>query len=274
MDKIEKLKQTAVTIRKDIIEMSYRCSRAAHPGPALSCADIVTALYFDVMNFDPDHYSDPDRDRFILSKGHACPAQYAALTELGLVSKAEYPKLRHTDALLQGHPTYRKTPGVDMTAGSLGNGLGIGLGMAYYQKISGSDSRVYVILGDGEINEGTVWEAVMCAPSLKVGNLVAVVDINGFQSCGACKDILPTPDLKGIWSGFGWKVLEIDGHDMAQILDAFDQAKNSPEVPTVILARTVKGKGVSFMENNNAWHQHVLTEEQFEQAMKELEVSQ
>lgn len=272
MERLERLKNISNAVRKDIIEMSYSCGRAAHPGPALSCADIVTALYFDVMNFDPNDYNNADRDRFILSKGHACPVQYAALTELGLVKKEGYKQLRHVGATLQGHPTYHKTPGVDMTTGSLGNGLGIGLGMAYYQKLAGSGSRVYVILGDGEINEGTVWEAVMCAPSLKVGNLVAVVDINGFQSCGACRDILPTPDLKTIWRGFGWNVVETDGHDMAQILDAFEAAKSSTDVPTVILARTVKGKGVSFMENNNAWHQHVLTEEQFNQAMKDLEV--
>lgn len=272
MERIERLKKISNAVRKDIIEMSYSCGRAAHPGPALSCADIVTALYFDVMNFDPQDYANSDRDRFILSKGHACPVQYAALTELGLVTKEEYKRLRHVGATLQGHPTYQKTPGVDMTTGSLGNGLGIGLGMAYYQKLAGSGSRVYVILGDGEINEGTAWEAVMCAPSLKVGNLVAVVDINGFQSCGACSDILPTPDLKTIWSGFGWNVVETDGHDMGNILDAFEAAKSSSDVPTVILARTVKGKGVSFMENNNAWHQHILTEEQFNQAMRDLEV--
>lgn len=274
MDRVERLKRISNNIRKDIIEMSYLCGRAAHPGPALSCADIVAALYFDVMRFDPTDCGAPDRDRFILSKGHACPAQYAALTEMGLVSKKDYPALRHTDAVLQGHPTYHKTPGVDMTTGSLGNGLGIGLGMAYYLKQTGSDSRVYVILGDGEINEGTVWEAVMCAPALKTGNLTAVVDINGFQSCGACKDILPTPDLKALWSGFGWDVIEIDGHNMSQILEAFDRTKGCRENPTVILARTVKGKGVSFMENDNAWHQHMLTEEQFNRAMKDLEVTQ
>lgn len=272
MKNIEELKTIANTLSRDIIEMSYVCGRAAHPGPALSCADIVAALYFGVMNFDPAQYDAPGRDRFILSKGHACPAQYAALTELGLVSKAEYPKLRHPDAVLQGHPTYHKTPGVDMTAGSLGNGLGIGLGMAYHQKLTGEGGMVYVILGDGELNEGTVWEAVMCAPSLKTGNLVAIVDINGFQSCGACEDILPTPDLKKIWSGFGWNVLETDGHDMAQLVGVLEQAKSGADVPTVILAKTVKGKGVSFMENNNAWHQHTLTEEQYIQAMKELEV--
>ena len=269
--KTEELRNLASLVRRDIIEMSTACKTAAHPGPALSCADIVTALYFKYMDIDSLNPEKEDRDRFILSKGHACPAQYAALAEKGFFSKEEFKNFRHPSGILQGHPTYRKTPGVDMTAGSLGNGLGIGLGMAYYlKKIKGYKSRVYVILGDGEINEGTVWEAVMYAPVVKVNNLIAFVDINGFQSCGSCDGILPMPDLARKWSSFGWKTIEIDGNDMEQVSDAIEIARSSQELPTVILAHTIKGKGVSFMENNNAWHQHKLSDEQYYIAMKEL----
>ena len=271
MKSVAELEALALQLRKNIIEMSHLCGRAAHPGPALSCVDIVTALYFDAMNFDPAFPEAEDRDRFILSKGHACPAQYAALTELGLVSREEYPHLRHPDGVLQGHPTYHKTPGVDMTAGSLGNGLGIGLGMAYYQKLRGIDSRVYVILGDGELNEGTVWEAVMCAPTLKTDNLIAFVDVNRFQSCGACSDILQMENIAGSWRSFGWNVLEIDGNSMTQVQDSITEAKSCCGRPTVIVAHTVKGKGVSFMEDDNSWHQRVVTTEQFNKAMAELE---
>lgn len=268
---LEALNAAALQLRKDVVEMSHACGRAAHPGPAMSCADIVAALYFGFMNVDPREPNKEDRDRFILSKGHACPVQYAALAEKGFFSKAEFSKLRHPDGLLQGHPTYHKTPGVDMTAGSLGNGLGIGLGMAYYLKHRGLKSNVFVILGDGELNEGTIWEAVMYAPVAKAGNLVAYVDINGFQSCGACSDILPQGHLKERFESFGWRAVEIDGHDMAQIVSATEYALSDRERPCVVLASTVKGKGVSFMENNNSWHQHVVSDEQYEQAMAELE---
>jgi len=268
---VNDLKKAAVTLRKDIIEMSRVCGTAAHPGPALSCADITAALYFGFMDVDSSDPEKADRDRFILSKGHACPAQYAALSELGFVSKEEYKNLRHPGSILQGHPTYHKTPGVDMTAGSLGNGLGIGLGMAYYLKLKGLSSKVYVVLGDGELNEGTIWEAVMYAPVAKVGNLIAFVDVNGFQSCDSCQNILPMPELKAKWSAFGWNTIEIDGHDMEQIVSAVSEAQQSADRPTVILAKTVKGKGVSFMENDNSWHQHKLSQEQYDIAMKELE---
>lgn len=268
---IKKLESYSVTVRKDIIEMSRSCLTAAHPGPALSCTDIVTALYFGFMNIDPNAPEKEDRDRLILSKGHACPAQYASLAELGFFDKSEFKNLRHPGALLQGHPTYHKTPGVDMTAGSLGNGLGIGLGMAYYLKLKGFESRVYVVLGDGELNEGTIWEAVMYAPQAKVNNLIVFVDVNRFQSCGACNDIMPMPFIRANWESFGWNALEINGNDMKQIVNAVNLAHSSIAKPTVIIANTVKGKGVSFMENNNSWHQHKVSEEQYNIAMKELE---
>lgn len=271
MKEIRELEKKALQIRRDIIEMSYRCGRAAHPGPALSCAEIVTAIYFGFAHMDVQSPLKADRDRVILSKGHACPVLYAALAEKGFVDRGEFKNLRHPEGILQGHPSYRKTPGVDMTAGSLGNGLGIGLGMAYYLKHKGYKSRVYVILGDGELNEGTVWEAVMYAPAIKAANLTAFVDVNGFQSCGACGDILPQPNLEERWLSFGWNVLSIDGNDMEQVVHAIELAQKSEEKPTVILAKTVKGKGVDFMENDNLWHQHVLSKEQYERAMAELE---
>jgi len=271
MKDIKELEQKAIQIRKDIIEMSYRCGRAAHPGPALSCAEMITAIYFGFANIDADNPMKEDRDRVILSKGHACPALYAALSEKGFVDKKEFEHLRHPGGVLQGHPSYKKTPGVDMTAGSLGNGLGIGLGMAYYLKNKGYPSRVYVVLGDGELNEGTVWEAVMYAPAAKVSNLIAFVDVNGFQSRGSCEEILPQNNLAERWLSFGWNVISINGNDMSEVVNAMELAQRSEEKPTVILAKTVKGKGVSFMENDNTWHQHVLSDEQYKTAMAELE---
>lgn len=269
--RIKELEQKAIEIRMDIISMSYSCGRAAHPGPALSCADIITALYFQFMNNDPLQPEPDLRDKLILSKGHACPAQYAALAEKGYFSKKEFENLRHPNAILQGHPCYNKTPGIDMTTGSLGNGLGIGAGMAYYFKLKGSSRYVYVILGDGEMNEGTVWEAIMYAPSVKLNNLIAFVDINKFQSCGACEDILPQFLQKERWECFGWHAQEIDGHSMEEIVDSIEKAHEEHEKPSVILANTIKGKGISFMENNNSWHQRKLDTIQYTQALKELE---
>ncbi|MBP3372043.1 MAG: transketolase [Clostridia bacterium] len=266
---VKQLEKKAKSLRREILDLCHASGRAAHAGPALSCIDIVTALYYHVMRFDENNPDWALRDRFILSKGHACPSVYAVLADMGIVDRAEYARFRHLGGVLQGHMTLGKTPGVDMTAGSLGNGLGIGLGMAHYLKVKNTGSRVYVILGDGELNEGTVWEAVMQAPAIGADNLTAIVDVNGFQSSGAT-DILPMEPLDDKWRAFGWDVLSIDGHDMEQILSAFEQAKQSTK-PTVILAKTVKGKGVSFMEHNNVWHQSVLTDELYAQAVQEVE---
>lgn len=268
--KIDELERHAKEVRKSIIEISHVCGRNAHPGPALSIADICTALYYGFMNIDPTDPNKVDRDRFILSKGHACPVIYAVLANLGFFSKDCFSTLRHPNSILQGHPTLC-TPGVDMTSGSLGNGLGIGLGMAYYLRHKGYDSKVYVIIGDGEMNEGTTWEAVNYAPIQKMDNLIAFVDMNGFQSCGATADILPMNNMSERWRSFGWNVIEIDGHDMNQIVDALEKANAHKGSPTCIVANTVKGKGVSFMENNNAWHQSPVSDEQYAIAMKELE---
>lgn len=264
------LQEKALVLRRDIIEMSYSCGRAAHPAPALSCADIAAALFFKFMRVDAAKPDWEDRDRFILSKGHASPILYAALGELGFFDKSVYKDLRHPDCILQGHPVYLKTPGVDMTAGSLGNGLGIGLGMAYYLKQKKKKNHVYVILGDGELNEGTVWEGVMLAPTLRLDNLIVYVDYNHFQSCGTCEDILPMGNIADKWKPFGWNVLEINGHSMEEIVSRTQIAVNFHGMPTVIIAHTIKGKGVSFMEHDNSWHQKKLTKQQYEQAMTEL----
>ena len=265
------LEKQAREVRRGIIELSHACGRSAHPAPALSCADICTALYYRFMDVDPENPEKEDRDRLVLSKGHACPVIYAILADLGYFPKEYFKGLRHVGGKLQGHPAYGKTPGVDMTSGSLGNGLGIGLGMAYYLKHQGKKSKVFVILGDGEMNEGTVWEAVNIAPTLKADNLIAIVDQNYFQSCGSTEDIAPMQNMAQRWRDFGWNVLEINGHDMADIVSKLEMAVNHHGTPTCIVAQTVKGKGVSFMEHNNAWHQSNISDAQYETAMKELE---
>lgn len=265
------LEKQARVVRKGIIELSHACGRAAHPAPALSCADICTALYYGFMNVDPKNPEMEDRDRLILSKGHACPVIYSILADMGFFPKEYFPTLRHVGSKLQGHPAYGKTPGVDMTSGSLGNGLGIGLGMAYYLKLQGKKSKVFVILGDGEMNEGTLWEAINVAPALKADNLIAIVDQNYFQSCGSTEDINPMQNMAERWRAFGWNVLEVNGHDMADIVSKLQMATNHHGTPTCIVAQTIKGKGVSFMEHNNAWHQGNLNDELYEIAMKELE---
>ena len=268
---IADLQEKARLVRKGIIEVSYACGRSAHPAPALSCADMVTALYYGFMKVDPKNPEREDRDRFILSKGHACHVLYSVLAEKGYFPKEYFPTLRHLDSKLQGHPVYGKTPGVDMTSGSLGNGLGIGLGMAYYLKNAGKKSKVFVMLGDGEMNEGTLWEAINVAPALGADNLIAIVDQNYLQSCGATQDICPMNNMAERWRAFGWNVLEINGHDMEEIVSRLEMAVNHHGTPTVIIAQTVKGKGVSFMEHDNSWHQKVISEEQYKIAMKELE---
>ena len=271
MDEIKELKLKANAIRQSIIKMVYECNRVAHIGPSLSSADIMTALYFKFMRIDPANPCWEDRDRFIMSKGHAYTVLYAVLSERGFFSKDELSTVRHTGSILQGHPTMCKTPGVDMTSGSLGNGLGIGIGMAYYLKLKGKNSKVYVILGDGESNEGSVWEAAMQAPVRKVDNLIAFVDHNHLQSSGCCEDILPMGCLADKWKAFGWNVLEMNGHDMTDIVSKINIAVNFRGAPTVIIAHTVKGKGVSFMENTNTWHAGRLPQDKYEIAINELE---
>ena len=266
---VEELEKMAVIIRCDIIDMI--CTAAAgHPGGSLSAADVVTALYFRIMRIDPKNPGWPDRDRFILSKGHACPVWYAALAERGYFDKSHLKTLRQMGSILQGHPDMRKTPGIDMTAGSLGHGLSAGLGMALSGKLQQKDYHVFVIIGDGESQEGSIWEASMAAPNFKLDNLTAILDYNHLQNDYSVDDIMPIHPAVDKWQAFGWHVLDIDGHDMAQVVAALEEAKSHKGKPTMIVANTVKGKGVSYMENVCEWHGRAPCQEEADQALEEL----
>lgn len=266
--KISELEQKAKDIRIMIVEMLAKaCS--GHPGGSLSSADILTCLYFSVMRHDPAHPDWPDRDRFHLSKGHCCPVLYAVLAETGYFSKSELMSLRKFGAMLQGHPD-RHTPGVEVCSGSLGQGLSVALGMSLAAKLDKKDYRVYCLLGDGEIQEGNIWEAAMASAHYKCDNLCAVLDYNGFQIDGRVSDVMAIEPLAQKWLGFGWHVLEIDGHNIGAILKAFDAAKKIKRKPTIIIAKTIKGKGVSFMENIADFHGRAPTQAETEIAIKEF----
>jgi transketolase len=266
---VEELEKMAVIIRCDIIDMI--CTAAAgHPGGSLSAADLVTALYFRVMRIDPENPHWPDRDRFILSKGHACPVWYAALAERGYFDKSHLKTLRQMGSILQGHPDMLKTPGIDMTAGSLGHGLPAGLGMALSGKLQQKDYHVFVIIGDGESQEGSIWEASMAAPNFKLDNLTAILDYNHLQNDYSLEEIMPIHPVVDKWQAFGWHVIDIDGHNMAQVVQALEEAKAHQGAPTMIVANTVKGKGVSYMENVCEWHGKAPCQEEAEQALEEL----
>ncbi|MDJ0915671.1 MAG: transketolase [Desulfobacterales bacterium] len=266
---VEELKQMAATIRCDIIEMICT-AQAGHPGGSLSAADIVTALYFRLMRLDPKNPDWPDRDRFILSKGHACPVWYAALAERGFFDKSHLGTLRRLNSILQGHPDMLKTPGIDMTAGSLGHGLSAGLGMALSGKLQRKDYHVWVVIGDGESQEGSIWEAAMAAAKWKVDNLTAILDRNHLQNDDCVDDLMPIEPVADKWRAFGWNLLEIDGHQMDAIVEALEAAKSHKGSPTMIIAHTVKGKGVSFMENVCEWHGKAPGEEEADKALNEI----
>lgn len=263
------LQDCARRIRKDVVEMVYR-TKDGHPSPSFSVAEILAALYFHILRIDPVHPKWEDRDRFILSKGHACPALYAALARRGYFSPDELTTLRYLHSNLQGHPYEPKTPGLDSTTGSLGNGVSIGLGMALAARIRKQDYRVYVITGDGELGEGLIWEAAMAAGHHKMGNLTVFVDNNNYQSGGTVGEISGPYPIAEKWADFGWHTQTIDGHDIAQILDAVEQAKLVVDRPSVIVAKTVKGQGLSFMVGDNTWHKRVYTDAEYGQAMVEL----
>jgi transketolase len=266
---VDELKQMAVAIRCDIIEM-IASANAGHPGGSLSAADIVTALYFRVMNIDPQRPDWPDRDRFILSKGHACPVWYAALAERGYFDRAHLGTLRRIDSILQGHPDMNKTPGIDMTAGSLGQGMSAGLGMALSGKLRHKDYHVWVVIGDGEMQEGSVWESAMAAAKWDLDNLTYILDRNHLQN-DYCVDVeMPVEPVADKWRAFNWNVIEIDGHDMEQIVEALETALTVKGRPTMIIAETVKGKGVSYMENEADWHGKAPCKEEAEQALQEI----
>lgn len=266
---VEQLEAMAATIRCDIIEM-IATAQAGHPGGSLSAADIVTALYFRVMRLDPARPDWPDRDRFILSKGHACPVWYAALAERGYFDRAHLATLRRLDSILQGHPDMRKTPGIDMTAGSLGHGLSAGLGMALAGRLHGRDYHVWVVLGDGEVQEGSVWEAAMAASKWRLATLTAIVDRNRLQNDTCVKDVMPVGPLADKWRAFGWQVMDIDGHAMDEVVRALEAARAARGAPVCIIAHTVKGKGVSYMEDVAEWHGRAPCAEEAERALGEL----
>ncbi len=261
---------TAYKIRKHIIEAVYH-PQAGHPGGSLSIADILSVLYFDKMNVSTDKMNDPDRDRFVLSKGHCSPALYGALAEKGFIPKEDIKTFRHIDSYLQGHPDMKGVPGVDMSTGSLGQGVSAACGMALAGKLDKKDYRVYSILGDGETEEGQEWVAAMFAAHYNLDNLTIFVDFNGLQIDGDITKVMnPTP-LDEKFEAFGWNVITIDAHDYDQIKSAIDKAKETKGKPTAVIAKSVKGKGVSFMENNPSWHGVAPNEEEYNKAMAELD---
>lgn len=267
--KLDYLKKTAAQIRLDILEEVHAAS-SGHPGGSLSIADIITYLYFEEMNVDPKNPKWDGRDRLVLSKGHTAPALYAALAEKGFFSRDELKGLRHVDSFLQGHPDMKGTPGVDMSTGSLGLGFSSACGMALAAKIDGKDFRTYAIIGDGESEEGQIWEAAMFAAHYKLDNLCAVFDWNGLQIDGPVAEVMnPTPHDKKL-EAFGFHVISIDGHDFEAIADAFAEAKTVKGKPTAIIAKTVKGKGVSFMENQVGWHGSAPNDEQYAIAVSDI----
>ncbi|MDD2482217.1 MAG: transketolase [Lutispora sp.] len=268
---LEELKTMANIIRKDIITMLAE-SKSGHPGGSLSAVEILTYLYFKEMNVNPNNPKDEDRDRFVLSKGHGAPVLYSTLAEKGYFPKEELMKLRKTNSMLQGHPDMKGTAGVDMSTGSLGQGLSASNGMALAAKLDKKSYRVYALLGDGELQEGQVWEAALTSAHYKLDNLTIFIDHNGLQIDGTNEEVKNVNPIEDKWKAFGWHTITIDGHDFQQIKNAVEEAKNTKGKPTVIVACTVKGKGISFMENQVGWHGVAPNAEQKEQALKELEV--
>lgn len=267
--KIQELQQRAKAVRRHIITMLGEAG-SGHPGGSLSAADIVSVLYFDTMKLDPEKPEWPGRDRFVLSKGHAAPVLYAALAEKGFFPQEELMTLRKLGSRLQGHPDMKKLPGVEMSTGSLGQGLSAASGMALGLRLDGGQQRVYALLGDGEVQEGQIWEAAMAAGHFKLDNLTAFLDYNNLQIDGPVDVVMDVAPLNDKWRSFGWHVLEIDGHDIAQIRQALKEAQATKGKPTMIIAKTTKGKGVSFMENQVGWHGNAPKPEQVEQALQEL----
>jgi len=256
------LKDIARNIRKDIVSMIHM-SKSGHPGGSLSAVEILTALYFDEMNIDPNNCKMEDRDRFVLSKGHAAPVLYATLAHKGYFDREELKGLRKINRMLQGHPDMKGTPGVEMSTGSLGQGISAAVGMALGGKLKNKDYRVYTLVGDGEIDEGQVWEALMFASHRKLDNLCVIVDNNGLQLDGTIDEIIGPNPLDEKFESFGCHVIKADGHDFDSLEKAFNEAKTVKGQPTVIIAKTVKGKGVSFMENNVSWHGAAPNDEQY-----------
>ncbi len=268
-EKLLELKKISTDVRLGIIEAVYN-AKSGHPGGALSSADVLTCLYFSELRIDPSDPKNPDRDRLVLSKGHSCPGLYSAMAHRGYFPVEDLKGFRHLGTAVQGHPDMKAIDGIDMSAGSLGQGFSCACGMALAGKIDNKDYRVYTIIGDGESQEGQIWEAIMFASHYKLDNLCLIIDNNGLQIDGAVKDVMNTMPYESKLSAFGWNVIEIDGHDIQQILSAFESAKGTKGKPTAIVAKTVKGKGVSFMENNVGWHGKAPNDDEYAQAMNEL----
>lgn len=266
---IKKLENKANQMRIEIIKMIYK-AQSGHPGGALSATDIVTALYFHLMNVDTANPAYQDRDRFILSKGHACPVIYAALALKGFYPLAVLDTLRALDSKLQGHPDMNKLPGLDSTSGSLGQGLSVGVGMALVGKMEQKDYHIYVMIGDGESQEGQIWEAAMAANKYKLDNMIAFTDFNRLQVDGFVDEVMPIAPYKEKWESFNWHTQEINGHNLTEIINAVELAREVKDKPHMIIAHTVKGKGVSFMENMAVWHGRAPDAQEYELALQEL----
>jgi transketolase len=268
-DKIRRIERIAWDLRADVVRM-IGVGKTGHLGGSCSLAEIVAALYFAKMHFDPKALGDPCRDRFLVSKGHSVLIQYAALVELGVIPREEMGRLKTLAGKLQGHPDMM-TPGIEAVTGSLGQGLSVGVGMALALRLAKSPSRVYVVMGDGELAEGQLWEAAMAASRYRLDSITAIVDRNRIQATGPTVEIFDIPDIPEKWRAFGWNVLSVDGHDVGAVLDALDEAAANRGSPTVIVAETIKGKGVSFAENTAAFHNGAMTQEQYDKALLEIE---
>lgn len=266
---VEKLEKIAKQLRLDVMNMVYE-AKDGHPGPAFSIADVVTTLYFDQMKIHPEEPHWEDRDRFILSKGHACPILYAALARRGYFSIDEFHGLRKLGSILQGHPDMNKTPGIDVTSGSLGHGLSLGVGMALAAKYHKKDYYTYVAIGDGESQEGLIWEGAMSASRYKLDHLIVFLDHNGWQSGGGIEEVSGLEPVLPKWEAFNWHCQVIPGHDIKAIQGAIQKAKEYKGKPSMIILNTIKGKGLSFMENDNSWHKRVPTEDQMAEAIRVL----
>jgi len=267
---IDEIQSKARKLRREVIRM-VGTAGSGHPGGALSAADMVACLYFWEMRYDPQNPDWPDRDRFVLSKGHAAPILYAVLAETGFFPQEKLGSLRRLGSPLQGHPDMRKLPGVEASTGSLGQGIGWAVGMALAAKLDRRDSRVYALLGDGELEEGMVWEAVMAASHYRLGNLLAFIDNNGLQIDGPLCDVMSVEPIGDKFRAFGWETREIDGHDIGAILSTLNEARQVKDRPFAIIARTVKGKGCSFMEGQVDWHGKAPTQDELERALREFE---
>ena len=269
LKEVKELENMAKEVRKGIIEAVYH-AQSGHPGGSLSVADILTVLYFNELNIDENNSKWEDRDRFVLSKGHCSPALYSCLANRGFFPVEDLKTFRNIDSYLQGHPDMKKIPGVDMTTGSLGQGLSAAVGMAIDGKMDNKSYRVYSVLGDGEIEEGQIWEAAMSANKYHLDNLCVIVDNNNLQIDGTIEEVMSSYPIDEKFRSFGFEIIKIDGHNMQEILDAFDVAKHVKGKPVCIIAKTVKGKGISFMENQVGWHGKAPNEEQYKIAMEEL----